>query len=321
MDEATDIDTLPEQLTLQRFRVRRVFRRSRCASMSATCGSTPWSTRPLPTSDSASRLWPARCATFSRSAGSRPFAPTITENPKRIYYLSMEFLIGRSLANNVTNLLLRSVHRPRHARGEPRLGRPGRAGARCRPGQRRPRPAGRLLSRLDGDAAASRRWATACATSTACSARRSRTAGRSSIRTTGCAGRPVGGARAAARPSRSGSAAPSRCKRDACTVVANRALDPDRASPMTGRSSAMAARRSTRCGSGAPRRTITSTSWSSAAATSSTPWSEQIAAEDADARPLPGRLHRHGAGAALCPGVLPGRLLAGRHRAPFPPRQ
>src|SRR5271155_5242180 len=28
------------------------------------------------------------------------------ENAKRIYYLSLEFLIGRSLANNVTNLLL-----------------------------------------------------------------------------------------------------------------------------------------------------------------------------------------------------------------------
>jgi starch phosphorylase len=28
------------------------------------------------------------------------------ENPKRVYYLSMEFLIGRSLANNVTNMLL-----------------------------------------------------------------------------------------------------------------------------------------------------------------------------------------------------------------------
>jgi starch phosphorylase len=31
------------------------------------------------------------------------------EDPKRIYYLSMEFLIGRSLANNVTNLLLNPI--------------------------------------------------------------------------------------------------------------------------------------------------------------------------------------------------------------------
>src|SRR5436309_16014555 len=31
------------------------------------------------------------------------------EQPKRVYYLSLEFLIGRSLANNVTNLLLDPV--------------------------------------------------------------------------------------------------------------------------------------------------------------------------------------------------------------------
>jgi starch phosphorylase len=33
------------------------------------------------------------------------------ENPKRIYYLSMEFLIGRSLSNNVINLLLEPLAR------------------------------------------------------------------------------------------------------------------------------------------------------------------------------------------------------------------
>ncbi|MGH9647182.1 MAG: glycogen/starch/alpha-glucan phosphorylase, partial [Bryobacteraceae bacterium] len=47
--------------------------------------------------DALSRRWALTDRTYERS------------NPKRIYYLSMEYLIGRSLSNNVTNLLLDSV--------------------------------------------------------------------------------------------------------------------------------------------------------------------------------------------------------------------
>ena len=74
-------------------------------------------------------------------------------NPKRIYYLSMEFLIGRSLANNVTNLLLGSIARDAAAQKAPRLAPRARGGARRGTGQRRPRAPGGVLPRLDGDPA------------------------------------------------------------------------------------------------------------------------------------------------------------------------
>lgn len=47
--------------------------------------------------DALSRRWLLTQSTYDRG------------NPKRIYYLSMEYLIGRSLSNNVTNLLLDSA--------------------------------------------------------------------------------------------------------------------------------------------------------------------------------------------------------------------
>ena len=46
------------------------------------------------TRDTLSQRWIKTESTYAR------------ENPKRVYYLSIEYLIGRSLANNVRNLLL-----------------------------------------------------------------------------------------------------------------------------------------------------------------------------------------------------------------------
>ena len=98
----------------------------------------------------------------------------------------MEFLIGRSLANNITNLLVEPL--VREAMERERLD--WRSWPRWSP-----TPAWATAAWAGWPPASSIRWppcssrpsATACATSTACSARRSRTAGRSSTPTTGCA--------------------------------------------------------------------------------------------------------------------------------------
>ncbi len=103
-------------------------------------------------------------------------------------------------------------------RGRRRGGAPGarpaprgrrRARARRRARQRRPRPARRLLPRLDGDARPARRSATASATSTACSRRRSATACRSSTPTRGSRTAAPGSSRAWRSATRCTSAAGS----------------------------------------------------------------------------------------------------------------
>ena len=53
---------------------------------------------------SALKPWPGPFATCSRSAGCLPSRHTSSANAKRVYYLSMEFLIGRTLIHNIMNM-------------------------------------------------------------------------------------------------------------------------------------------------------------------------------------------------------------------------
>ena len=137
--------------------------------------------------DLLSRRWLKTDATYDRA------------NPKQVYYLSMEFLIGRSLANNILNLRVEPIVREAMEREkldwaqlvetEPDAGL-GNGGL------------GRLAACfLDSMATLqSPRSATACATSTASSARRSPAAARSSTPTTGSAVPTLGGHAGPARP-------------------------------------------------------------------------------------------------------------------------
>ena len=73
------------------------------------------------------------------------------KNPKRVYYLSMEFLLGRSFANNMTNALLQPLAAEvAKVKGSVSASL-DRSGAGCRAGQRRPRKVGSLFHRFDGD--------------------------------------------------------------------------------------------------------------------------------------------------------------------------
>ena len=212
----------------------------------------------------------------------------------------------------------RSARRAGRRRQGPRLARPARAGARRRPRATAASAASRRASSTPWPRCSSRPWATGCATSTASSGRRSRTAGSTSSRTTGCGGRTRGRSPGRRRRWRSSSAARSRCAAAALGVVA-------------GRPSTLLGIPFDRPVVGYGGKTInTLRLWAAAApdvfdfqAFSAGEFVERAGraahGRVPDPRALSRRFDEHGAGAALRAGVLPRRLLAGRPRAPLPP--
>ena len=107
------------------------------------------------------------------------------ENPKRVYYLSMEFLIGRSLSNNISNCysIRSSGGRPRNVTST------GSVSLR-----KSPMPASetvgsdalRHASSIQWRRCNFQQWATGCATNTESSNNQFATAGSSKSRIIGC---------------------------------------------------------------------------------------------------------------------------------------
>ena len=241
------------------------------------------------------------------------------QDPKRVYYLSMEFLIGRALANNVINLRLDPVVAQIARQHDVAWRDVARGGARRGPGQWRARAAGGLLPRLDGHHAA------------ACDGLRAalRVRHLQAIHPGRLAERAPGQLAAPGRPV--GSRASARAGGDQAQLLVRRAwrnpagdprspVEPDRdpVRPAGGGLRRQDGQHAAVVGGGCarllrlpgvqPRRVRRR-------------GGRDAGRRIADARPLPGRFDQPGSGAALHPGVFPGGLLAGRPGAPFPARQ
>ena len=238
-------------------------------------------------------------------------------NPKRVYYLSMEFLIGRTLNNNILNLAAEPL--------VPGRAWPARAGT-CRTCVEKEPDAGLGNGGLGRLAACFiDSLATLQYSAIGYGLRYEYGIFRQSIRNGYQVEQPDNWLRqpdpweirapASVTRSRSTRASSSKARRSASSRTGRPRCS---ASPTTGRWSGTARAASTRCGSGRPRRP------------SSFDFAEfshgdfvgrghpERARGVAHARALPGRLDRGRPDAALPPAVLPRELLAAGHRRALP---